>query len=251
VRITVADDGVGVAPEHVPRLFEAFFTTKPPGEGSGLGLPVSYGIVRSHGGDLRYEPSAFGRGAAFTFDLPVHADPIEGNSAMTLGLSRTPRRSVTASGAARPRATRRSGGAGATGAAGAAGGPARARILVLDDEPSIRVFLDKALRSLGYEPVVVEFGDEAVQAATAGDFAAVLCDHQMAGFSGIDVFEAVARARPDTAARFVMMSGDVLNPTLEAFAVAQGVTLLAKPFDLETLDRTIRSVIEATGQPRG
>ncbi len=61
VRVTVADDGVGVAPEHVPRLFEAFFTTKPPGEGSGLGLPVSYGLVRSHGGELRYAPSPFGR----------------------------------------------------------------------------------------------------------------------------------------------------------------------------------------------
>jgi CheY-like chemotaxis protein len=204
--------------------------------------------VRSHGGDLRYEPSSFGRGAAFTFDLPVHADPIDGNATVTPDVPRTRRRAGSASAAARSRATRRAGGTGTTGAAAAT---ARARVLVLDDEPSIRVFLEKALRSLGYEPVVVEFGDEAVRAATEGDIAAILCDHQMAGFSGIDVFEEVTSVRPDLAARFVMMSGDVLNPTLAAFADARDVRLLAKPFDLATLDRTIRSMIEAGGQPRG
>ena len=78
VRITVVDDGRGVAPEHVDRLFEAFFSTKPPGEGSGLGLSVSRAIVRSHGGDLRFAPSPWGRGAAFTFDLPVRAAAKEG-----------------------------------------------------------------------------------------------------------------------------------------------------------------------------
>ncbi len=71
VRLTVMDDGPGVAPEHVGHLFEAFFTTKPPADGTGLGLPVSYGIIRSHGGELRYAPASWGRGAAFTFDLPV------------------------------------------------------------------------------------------------------------------------------------------------------------------------------------
>jgi CheY-like chemotaxis protein len=201
--------------------------------------------VRSHGGELRYEPSSFGRGAAFSFDLPVHADPFDGNAAVMPGPSPAPQEAVpaapAASGPGRARAARRSG----------AAGRARPRILVLDDEPSIRVFLEKALRSLGYEPVVVAAGDEAVLAAVTGDIAAVLCDHQMAGFSGIEVFEAITRSHPDLAVRFVMMSGDVLNPTLAAFAANHTVTLLAKPFDLETLDRTIRTVIEAGGQLRG
>jgi signal transduction histidine kinase len=80
VRVTVLDDGPGIPPEEVDRLFEAFFTSKQPGDGTGLGLPVSAGIVRAHGGELRYVPSALGRGAAFTFELPVRAVLVEEGS---------------------------------------------------------------------------------------------------------------------------------------------------------------------------
>lgn len=124
-------------------------------------------------------------------------------------------------------------------------------ILVLDDEPSFRVFLEKALPLLGYRPDVAAGGPEAIELATVGHHAAVLCDHQMLGVSGIDVYEAVVSARPELAERFVMMSGDLLDPRLETFAATHTVTLLAKPFGLDTLDRTLRSVMEASGQPLG
>jgi CheY-like chemotaxis protein len=124
-------------------------------------------------------------------------------------------------------------------------------ILVLDDEPSFRVFLEKALPLLGYRPVLAVGGPEAIELARSGRYAAVLCDHQMPGVSGTDVYEALVAVRPELATRFVIMSGDVLDPRLEAFAATHDVTLLAKPFGLDTLDRTLRSVIEAAGQPRG
>ena len=234
VRITVMDDGPGVAPEHVARLFEAFFTTKPPADGTGLGLPVSYGIVRSHGGELRYQPSAFERGAAFTFDLPVRtiADPEEAaRTAPPAPAMPVPEAPVDAVPVPVP--------AGASRAA--PGSPdGRPRVLVLDDEASIRTFLDKALRALGYDPVMTSSGAEAIERIGEGDFAALLCDHQMVGLTGIDVHEAVVRTRPDLVPRYVLMSGDVLNPAIATFAASQQVGLLAKPFDLETLDRTIR-----------
>lgn len=239
VRITVMDDGPGVAPEHVDHLFEAFFTTKPPSDGTGLGLPVSYGIIASHGGELRYGPSAFGRGAAFTFDLPVRAvvvDDLAGG-----GLLGTPIPTPAPDPSTPPSDTT----AGADEAAVDTG--AARRVLVLDDETAIRIFLEKALRALGYEPVVATSGEAAVDLAREGDFSAVLCDHQMPGMSGVEVYEAVVAARPELSGRFVMMSGDVLNPTLDGFASAREVAVLAKPFDLETLDRTIRGVA-ARGQ---
>ena len=68
--LRVADSGPGVPAEHVTDLFTPFFTTKPPGKGTGLGLPISYGIAESHGGRLAYEPGP-GGGAAFTLRLPA------------------------------------------------------------------------------------------------------------------------------------------------------------------------------------
>ena len=94
-------------------------------------------------------------------------------------------------------------------------------------------------------------GQEAVDLARDGDPAAILCDHQMVGMSGIEVYEAVVGDRPDLATRFVMMSGDVLDPALETFAATHEMTRLAKPFDLATLDRTLRGVMSDGGQSRG
>jgi len=70
LRITVADDGPGIPPEHLPRIFNPFFTTKQPGEGRGLGLSVSHSIVGEHGGRLWAE-NLSGGGAMFTIDLPI------------------------------------------------------------------------------------------------------------------------------------------------------------------------------------
>ena len=129
--------------------------------------------------------------------------------------------------------------------------PVHPSVLVLDDEPTFRIFLQKALSALGYEAHIAAGGPEAVELALAGDHAILLVDHQMVGMSGIGVYEAVVGSRPDLARRFVMMSGDVLDPALEAFAATHEMTRLAKPFDLDALERTLRSVIGGTAQPRG
>jgi signal transduction histidine kinase len=72
--IELEDSGPGVPPEHEAKLFQPFYTTKPVGEGTGLGLSVSYDIVRSHGGRIGYRRSPSG-GAVFFFELPVAEDP--------------------------------------------------------------------------------------------------------------------------------------------------------------------------------
>jgi signal transduction histidine kinase len=70
LRVRVVDEGRGIAQEHIPRLFEPFFTTKDVGEGTGLGLAVTYGIVREHGGWIDVETQV-GRGTTFTIHLPA------------------------------------------------------------------------------------------------------------------------------------------------------------------------------------
>jgi PAS domain S-box-containing protein len=280
IRVSVTDDGIGVSPEDIPKLFVPFFTTKPPTEGTGLGLPVSFGIVAAHGGELRYEPTPGQRGSTFSFHLPVRAvfpvgsgDPErERTSAAIPVLERAAQRpdavaaSLSRTSAADPggavhRPEAKPAGALPAGAVGAAppaaAGPAPApsdpstrdrRILVLDDEPSIRTLLGKSLRGAGYEPVVASSGEEALAIVREGPFAAMLCDHRMAGMTGIEVYDAIVSIRPELGDHFVLMSGDVLNPTLRSFARDHRVTLLAKPFDLEAVDRTLRAVI-ANGRP--
>ncbi len=68
VKMTIRDNGCGVSPDHLPRLFDPFFTTKPPGEGMGLGLSVSYGIVKEFGGRLEVTPNS-DQGTTFTLTL--------------------------------------------------------------------------------------------------------------------------------------------------------------------------------------
>jgi two-component system NtrC family sensor kinase len=221
-RIEIIDDGPGVAPEHRGRLFVPFFTTKQPGEGTGLGLPVSFGIVAAHGGRLSYQPGPNGRGATFLVELPTEvmaatqpADPGPAwEPAAPFEASPLPRR----------------------------------RVLVLDDEPSIRRFLAKALELAGHEAVVASSGAQLLATVEGAQVDAILCDHRMAGMSGTEVYKAVVARRPDLAKRFVFMSGDVLNPDLLSFANAREIGLLAKPFDLDAVGRTVREVIDrATG----
>ena len=70
VTVYVADDGIGIAPENVARIYDPFFTTKGVGRGTGLGLAVSYGIVQEHSGHIAVE-SAPGRGTTFRITVPT------------------------------------------------------------------------------------------------------------------------------------------------------------------------------------
>ena len=117
------------------------------------------------------------------------------------------------------------------------------RVLVLDDEPAIREFLGRALRRAGYEPILAPTGPAALEMIDDEQPDAILCDHRMAGMSGTEFHDAVAAAAPALAQRFAFMSGDVLNPELKEFATSRGILLLAKPFDIATVGRTVATLL--------
>jgi CheY-like chemotaxis protein len=119
------------------------------------------------------------------------------------------------------------------------------RVLVLDDERSIGMLLERWLRLSGYEPEVATSGEEAVRLVREASFDAVLCDHRMAGMTGTEVFDAIVSERPELERRFVFMSGDVLNPELRAFVERHGIGLLAKPFDRDTVRSTLDAVLRS------
>ena len=73
IRVQVSDSGYGISKADMKRIFDPFFTTKPTGEGTGLGLSVSYGIIKDHGGEITVE-SEPGQGSTFTVILPVNTN---------------------------------------------------------------------------------------------------------------------------------------------------------------------------------
>ena len=249
VRMSITDDGPGVPPELRSHLFVPFLVTKAPGEGPGLGLSVSFGIIAGHGGTLRLEAGPGGVGATFIIELPVSPDgsPTEGTNQVEPAASRSgspnPDPSAAASDdLAAPGAAAAPAPAAPAAPANVAGGGTPLRILVLDDEASIRDFLARILSRNGYEPIAAIDGASALEIVRRDPPRAILCDHRMAGMTGIAFHEAVAAIDPGLARRFAFMSGDVLNAELHEFAVTRGIVLLAKPFDIESVGRTVAQI---------
>jgi CheY-like chemotaxis protein len=129
-------------------------------------------------------------------------------------------------------------------AAPATSGP-RPRILIVDDEPAIRDFLGRTLERIGYELLLAATGAEALEIVRSDPPDAILCDHRMAGMTGAAFNDAVAETSPDLARRFAFMTGDVTNPDLRALADARGVALLAKPFDMASVQQTLERIVRA------
>jgi two-component system NtrC family sensor kinase len=254
--MSITDDGPGVPPDLRSHLFVPFLVTKAPGDGPGLGLSVSFGIIAGHGGTLRHEAGPGGVGATFIIELPVSPDgsPTERTDPAEPAASRSGKRRAHPSTAASDDPTAAGPApasvspataipAPATAApAIAPGGGAPLRILVLDDEASIRDFLARILRRNGYEPIAAIDGASALEIVRSNPPRAILCDHRMAGMTGIAFHEAVAAIDASLARRFAFMSGDVLNAELHEFAVSRGIVLLAKPFDIETVGRTVAQI---------
>lgn len=202
VEVVVADDGPGIAPEHLPRIFETFFTTKPVGVGTGLGLSIARRIARDHGGDLLVE-SEEGRGATFTLRLPM-ADAMPAAEPRAKAVELT----VTA--------------------------PARS-VLIVDDEPAIRRSLERLLRERGFQVEAAGNFTEALACLEARAFDLVLCDIHLGEQSGLELYRVVVARRPELERRFVFVTGDVLGPEVQEFFAATSARHLAKPFELTEL----------------
>jgi two-component system cell cycle sensor histidine kinase/response regulator CckA len=209
VTLAVSDDGPGIDPARAEAIFDPFTTGGEDRAAAGLGLTVSRALVEAHGGRLTHAPRSHGSGAVFTVELPLTADE---------------------PGAIPP----------ADAAARSDRPTAERRVLVLDDEPAIRRFLEKALRVSGREAVVATSGSQAVELAMDPTIGLVICDQRMADMSGTEVYRAIAARRPDLGRHFILMSGDVDNAQLRAVAAEHGAPLLAKPFTLEDLARVLR-----------
>jgi two-component system cell cycle sensor histidine kinase/response regulator CckA len=210
VVLRVSDTGSGMD-DHVRRhAFEPFFSTKPQGQGTGLGLATVYGIVRQASGYVALE-SAPGSGTTFRIYLPE----VERDAPL-----------VRATPAPRPPPAMRS--AGAT-------------LLVVEDDGQLRGIMARALSDAGYRVIAAGSGAEALRAAEghSGEIDLLLTDVVMPGMNGRELADRIAAARPATPALFLSgYTDDILGPQ---GVLAPGIQLLQKPF-------TSAELLAAVGQ---
>jgi CheY-like chemotaxis protein len=214
--ISVEDSGPGVPPELRRRIFEPFFTTKPEGAGTGLGLSIAHGIMLEHHGRISCDCSTLG-GAAFHLEFPV-----VGVAAAATVREITPAHAPAAAPAS-----------------------ARARVLVLDDEPFVAELLAEMLGVLGHQPVVCLSPVSALELLQTRPFDLVISDFRMPVMNGEAFYHALAQKNPDLARRVIFLTGDVVNEETRHFLASTGNPHLDKPFLLTRLEAVIAEVLSA------
>ena len=218
VALTVRDTGLGMEEDTLERAFEPFFTTKGPGEGTGLGLSMVYGIVKQSGGhvSLSSEP---GCGTDCTVYLP-----------------RSER-------AAEPRVDRTAGPCALKGSE---------TVLLVEDEPQVRVLTERVLGSQGYRVLCAGDPDLALDIARKHDGAidALVAGLVLPRMSGRELAETVRRARPEI--RVLFVSGYTHETVFDGGAIEEQSAFLEKPFSVDSLLRKLREVLDAprVGAPR-
>lgn len=206
VEICVCDTGVGMTPEVRLRIFDPFFTTKGQ-DGVGLGLAVSYGIIRRHEGTFKVE-SEVGRGTTFRISLPV-----------ALGVA-----APQAENEANPRLVLVS-------------ASNKMKILVVDDESQVRELMGEILEFEGCEATLAENGNEALKLFAAGKFDAVFTDVGMPGMNGWELARAIRELDREVPLAVITGWGEAVSTDEQGTAQVNWV--VSKPF-------TVRHVTEIT-----
>ena len=208
--IEIIDTGVGIAAEDQKRLFEPYFSTKPVGEGTGLGLFVSRGIIEDLGGDLTID-SKVGRGTTVRICLP----PSTG-SGRPQPVSLDP-----------PAVQTR-----------------RLRLLLVDDDPLVIRGLIRMLRQ--HEVESVADGESALALLRdAPNYDVVLCDLMMPGMSGMQLYRAVQDEVPEMSSRFLFVTGGAVTEASRTFLDRDDVRWLPKPL----VQRDLMAALQAFTEP--
>jgi CheY-like chemotaxis protein len=205
--IQISDTGVGMNKETEKRIFEPFFTTKP-FTNTGLGLSMSYGIVKRFGGEIEVE-SKVGQGTTFTIILPI-GEENEKEEAVDSQRIKKGR---------------------------------RARILVIDDDEFVRNVLSRTLTQADHQVTLAEDGRKGVQLFKGGEFDVVLTDLGMPGMSGWEVCRTIKEISPHTPVGMVTGWGNERNRSkMEEYGLD---FFISKPFDLAQILNVVAESMES------
>ena len=221
-RITVEDDGCGMAPEIRDHIFDPFFTGRPAWQGTGLGLSISHSIVEQHDGEIGVE-SEVGRGTTMRVLLPL---AVAEQSSKQPGDSQieTPPLAVVSEMAASPE-------------------PA-GRFLVIDDEADILNLVSVVLTKTGASVVTLQDSARLESVLDEGTFDAVLCDLKMPGKDGLWVLRTLREKQPELARKFLLMTGNLADAD-KARIDLEDVPVLPKPFTLDGLRTMVGEIVSS------
>ena len=209
ILIIIQDDGAGIPQENASRIFDPFFTTKAEGKGTGLGLALCNSIITEHQGRIWME-SEQGRGATFFIELPVTA----------LVENRDAEMEILAD----------------------AANPANKRILVVDDEASILMIMTRILYRNGFMVDGVKSGAAALKRLQQETYDLIITDLQMLEMGGQELYRRTIEKYPAYNSRFIFITGDAIDPELRTFLVSNNVPALEKPFSMDNLIHTVKTM---------
>ena len=212
VSLCVTDTGTGMTPEVTARAFDPFFTTKPLGQGTGLGLSMIYGFVRQSGGQVRIY-SEVGQGTTMCLYLPRHFGDAE---------------EVNPAGQAAPGAEPGGGGS----------------VLVIDDEPTIRMLIVEVLEEAGYSAIECNDGPGGLKVLQSNAQVDLLITDVglPGGMNGRQVADAGRVLRPDLKVLFI--TGYAENAVVGNGHLDPGMQVVTKPFDIRALGEKVREMID-------
>jgi signal transduction histidine kinase/CheY-like chemotaxis protein len=208
ITVCVTDTGVGMAPGVVARAFEPFFTTKPLGSGTGLGLSMAYGFVRQTGGQIRID-SVQGKGTTVCIYLPVYEGDLKEERGHSTG-------------------TDAINGEGQT-------------VLVVDDEPTVRMMVCDVLTGAGYNVVEAVDGPSAMKIINSDSrIDLVITDVGLpGGMNGRQVADAARVKRPEL--NIIFITGYAEQSVVTGSNLEPGMKVLTKPFSLTVLQEQVKA----------
>ncbi|MBI4576960.1 MAG: response regulator [Planctomycetes bacterium] len=206
LRVEVEDSGCGIPEDALERVFEPFYTTKPPGKGTGLGLPICRRILEDHGGRIWAERRP-GGGTLFVLELPLREAPEP---------------------VGRPEE---------------AGVLAGHRVLVVEDEADIRELMVRYLKEWGCAAHAVPGVAAALSALDSSAFDALIVDVALPDGSGHDLYRRLERERPEAARRVVFITGRVADEQVVRSLEATGRPVHFKPFAVEAVQGTLLGML--------
>jgi CheY-like chemotaxis protein len=212
--IAVTDTGTGIAPEHLQHVFEPFYTTKPPGAGTGLGLSMVYGFVKQSGGHVKVY-SELGHGTSVKMFFPEVVGTAD------VPMAPVPPADVAGSGEV---------------------------ILLVEDEDGVRRLASRILEGLGYRVIDVPDAPAALEAARREKRLDLLLTDVVLpkGMSGRDLARELGRERPDLPVLYA--SGYSMEMVRHREQSEEPMRLINKPFDRYALAKAVREAIDADGR---